>query len=173
MMKNSMKDLGPIYNTHRMVQEYAKKFYFPSFEKRLQLMKNEWQKGKEISAWKTKIYNNWNKVKVISADSEIKSADLKVGSKYPVVAEVELGDLTPSDIDVQIYYGKVEDETDVTRNFVNMINVTKKNSNTRYTYRGEIECRDTGLFGFTLRILPKHDLLINQFELGLIRWASF
>jgi starch phosphorylase len=166
-----MKELGPIYNTHRMVQEYARKFYFPAFEKRLQLMKNNWEKGKQFSAWKSKVYDNWSRVKFLNVKEENKNGDLKVGSKYSIFAEVELGDLTPNDVDVQIYYGKVENGDDSAKGFVNMTDVTKKTKSNKPTYRGEIECKDTGLFGFTLRVLPKHELLINQFELGLIRWA--
>ena len=96
---------------------------------------------------------------------------MKVGNNYSILAEVELGDLTPGDVDVQIYYGRVESGDNSAREYVNMTDITKKSKSASYTYKGEIECRDTGLFGFTLRILPKHDLLINQFELGLIRWA--
>ena len=40
------------------------------------------------------------------------------------------------------------------------------------TYQGEVSCEATGQFGYTLRILPKHKLLINAFELGLIKWAK-
>ena len=171
MMKNSMKELGPIYNTHRMVQEYARKFYFPSFEKRLYLIKNNWKKGKQFSMWKNKVYENWNQVKFISVNEENKNGDLKVGDKYFITAEVELGDLAPSDVDVQIYYGRVESGDNSSRKYVNMTDISKKIKSTKYTYKGEIECKGTGLFGFTLRVLPRHDLLINQFELGLIRWA--
>lgn len=171
MMKNSMKKLGPLYNSHRMVEEYAKKFYFVSYEKRMSLMKNDWQKGKEFSKWKNHLYENWNKVRFLSISEEEKNGDLKVGLKYPILAEVELGELTPDDVEVQIYYGKVDDGLEGSKKFVNMTHVVKKTKSTKYIYRGEIECKDTGQFGFTLRLLPKHSLLINPFELGLIRWA--
>jgi starch phosphorylase len=170
MMKNSMRTLGPFFNTHRMVREYSERFYFKAYEKRLLLMNNKWKKAKEFSAWKQKVYQNWNNVKFISIAEELKGVELKVGNKYPITAEVELGDLTPKDIDVQIYYGKI-DNGEKDKNFVTMTYVPKKSKDNRYTYRGEIECVNTGQFGFTLRILPKHELLINQFELGLIRWA--
>ena len=52
-----------------------------------------------------------------------------------------------------------------------MTHIVKKTKSSKYIYRGEINCKDTGQFGFTLRLLPKHPMLINQFELGLIRWA--
>ncbi len=170
-MKNSMKQLGPVYSTHRMVQEYAKKFYFPSLEKRLNLMKNDWEEGKQLSAWKRKVNSNWDKVKFMYITEEKKNKDLKVGEKYPIVAEVELGELTTNDVDVQIYFGKVDSGDETSRNYTNMIDVSKKNKSDKNIYRGEIECKDTGLIGFTLRILPKHKQLINPFEMGLIRWA--
>lgn len=171
MMKNSMKKLGPVYNSHRMVEQYSKKFYFASHEKRMTLMKNNWEKGKDFSQWKNRLYENWNRVKFLSISEEEKNGDLKVGLKYPILAEVELGDLTPDDVDVQIYYGKVDEGIDGTKSFVTMTHVIKKTKSSKYIYRGEINCKDTGQFGFTLRLLPKHPLLINKFELGLIRWA--
>jgi starch phosphorylase len=171
MMKNSMKKLGPVYNSHRMVEQYATKFYFASHEKRMTLMENNWEKGKAFSQWKNRLYANWDKVKFLSISEEEKNGDLKVGLKYPILAEVELGELTPEDVDVQIYFGKVDDGIDGTKSVVNMSHVIKKQKSSKFIYRGEINCKDTGQFGFTLRLLPKHSLLINQFELGLIRWA--
>lgn len=170
MMKNSMRNLGPVFNTHRMVQEYANKFYFTSYEKRTSLLKNNCDKGKKFSVWKAKVQDNWHKVKFVNITAETKNGDLKVGSKYPINAEVELGDLTPDDVDVQIYVGIVDDASEV-KSFVNMSYVPRRGKASSYTYHGEIECKDTGQIGYTLRILPKHPILNNQFQLGLIRWA--
>jgi starch phosphorylase len=170
-MKSSMKKLGPVFNSHRMVMEYANKFYFPSYEKRMSLMKNNWEKGKEYSQWKNKLYANWNKIKFISITDEKKNSDLIVGFKYPITAEVDLGELTPDDVDVQIYYGKFDENLDSVKSWVPMTNQTKKPKTNPFIYRGDIDCKETGQYGYTLRILPKHKLLINQFELGLIRWA--
>ncbi len=171
MMKNSMRTLGPKFTSHRMVSEYAQKFYFNSFEKRADLMKNECAKVREFSSWKSKVQNNWTNVKFISITEDDKSKELKVGEKYSIHAEIELGELTPDDVDVQIYFGKVDNGSGQPHNYVQMANQPKKKTGTYYIYKGEISCSDTGQFGFTLRILPKHTLLINQFELGLIRWA--
>jgi glycogen phosphorylase len=170
MMKNSMKKLGPVYNTHRMVEEYAHKFYFVSYEKRMGMMKSAWKQGKEFSAWKTKLNENWNRVRFLNITEEKKNGDLKVGAKYPIMTEIELGDLTPDDVEVQIYIGKADGVQSGAKECISMIHLPKK-SKEHFVYRGEIECKDTGQFGFTLRILPKHPMLINSFELGLIRWA--
>ncbi|MFC2135560.1 alpha-glucan family phosphorylase, partial [Bacteroidota bacterium] len=62
MIKNSMRKLGPLYNTNRMVEEYTRKFYNLSDERRKIMLENDWEKGREISKWKEKIRNNWNKI---------------------------------------------------------------------------------------------------------------
>ena len=111
------------------------------------------------------------KIKFISITDEKKNSDVIVGLKYPIVAEVDLGELTPDDVDLQIYYGKFDENLDSVKSWVPMTNQAKKPKTNPFVYRGDIECRETGQYGYTLRILPKHKLLINQFELGLIRWA--
>lgn len=172
MMKNSMKKLGPVYNTHRMVEEYFEMFYNQAYRKRTLLSENEWFKAKEFSAWKSKLLSNWSRIKFAGHTEFNKNEGLKVGAKYIVQAEIELGDLTPDDVEVQIYYGKVEDRNKISSNaFVNMKCTNVKNEGKPFKYKGEINCDDTGHFGFTLRVLPKNPMLINQFELGLIKWA--
>ncbi len=172
-MKNSMKNLGPVYNTHRMVEEYFNNFYNRAYEKRILLSESEWKKAKEYSAWKNKVTANWDKIKFAGHTELSRNQDLKIGTKYSIQAELELGELTPDDVEVQIYYGKVEDKLKVDSNdFVVMKCSNAKNQGNIYKYKGEISCDDTGHFGFTLRVLPKHPLMINQFELGLIKWAK-
>ena len=151
-----------------MVEEYFYKFYLKSYETRKELMKDDWKKAKEFAAWKMNLNNNWNKLKFESIVQENKNGDMKVGDNYIISADIDLAELTQKDIDVQIYFGKVEDNTQQ-NSFVKMKYVSKKG--TIYKYKGEIPCDTTGHFGFTLRILPDHPLLINPFELGLIKWA--
>ena len=172
MMKNSMKTLGPVYNTHRMVTQYFEMFYNRAFEKRAQLAEKGWKKAKDFSAWKSNLISNWDKIKVINFSEINKNESLKVGAKYSLQAEVDLGGLSPNDVEVQIYFGKMEDKNIQSNNTsINMNCVPGKNEGPIFNYKGEINCTDTGFFGFTLRILPKHPMLINQFELGLIKWA--
>ncbi|MBI9073432.1 MAG: alpha-glucan family phosphorylase [Melioribacteraceae bacterium] len=172
MMKSSMKKLGPVFNTNRMVEEYTQKFYIQAHKRRKSLMENDWKEGKEFTEWKKKLINNWENVKFISYASESGKDEVKVGTNYSINAEVDLGQLTPNDIEVQIYYGKVDSRDEAHSNSIaNMEYIPNGNKIGVFKYKGEITCKSSGNFGFTLRILPKHPLLINPFELGVIRWA--
>ncbi len=172
MMKASMRDLGPIFNTNRMVEEYTTKFYLKSNEKRNYLKENNWQKAKEFTTWKTNLLKNWNQIKFVDAKVLKELSEIKVDSKYALSAEVYLGELTPDDVEVQIYYGKVDKKDDTTNNYaITMRHVSSDENKKTHKFEGEIICKSTGHFGFTFRILPKHELLINPFELSVIHWA--
>jgi starch phosphorylase len=173
MMKESMKNLAPRFNTNRMVAEYFKKYYHQAYENRKLLMADDWKSGKEFAEWKSKIFSNWKKIKFKTINAEIQNNDLEVGSKYIIDAEVDLGELTPKDVHVQVYYGKVDEKHIAHSNsFFDMDLVEEASSSKTYKYKGEIQCERTGDFGYTLRILPNHSLLINPFEIGLIKWAD-
>ncbi len=172
MMKNSMKRLGPFFNTDRMVEQYMMKFYMQAFERRKMLMKNDWKLGKEFTLWKQNLYSNWDKVKIVEHHPVDSNGEFKVGEKYKISAVVELGELSPADVEVQIYYGSFSKKDEPHANKFTVMEFVKKTQNkNRYEYEGYIPCESTGQFGYTLRVLPKHELLINNFELGLIRWA--
>ncbi len=173
IMKASMKTLGPQFNSHRMLKEYTQKFYVQSYERRKILMEKDWAKAREFSAWKKKLYNNWNKIKFVKIDQQKSKDDIRVGSKFLINANLDLGSLSPDDVDVQIYFGNLEVKADISSNqFVRMKNIAAGSDGKSYSYEGEIDCESTGIFGFTLRVLPNHPMLINPFELGLIRWAE-
>jgi len=172
MMKGSMKNLGPVFNTSRMVAEYNDKFYMKSLERRKYILENDWEHAKKYSKWKTNLVKNWKGIKFISVSEENEKSEMKVDSTYSLVCEVDLGKLKSEDIEVQIYYGKVDDRYETNaNNFVVMDFVEKNSESNTHKFTGEIKCDNTGHFGYTLRILPKHELLNNPFELNLIHWA--
>jgi starch phosphorylase len=172
MMKESMKNLGPVFNTNRMVSQYTEKYYMNALERRKFIMENNWDEGKNYTKWKTNLFSNWNDVKFISISEENEKSEMQVNDTYKIVTEVDLGKLTPDDVEVQIYYGKVDDKYDTKANNYVVMNYVKTNKDVKvHMFEGEIKCSSTGNFGYTLRILPKHKLLHNPFELNLIHWA--
>ncbi|MGE5402362.1 MAG: alpha-glucan family phosphorylase [Ignavibacteriales bacterium] len=171
-MKSSMKKLGPVFNTNRMVEQYFVKFYNRAFENRKALMKNNCQQVKTLNEWKKKVKDNWNQVKFVNLSYEGTSTDVKVGSEFTVKAEVFLGALSPDDVEVQVYYGSVDRQNIAHANTFTTMQVEKSKSRSEVCiYKGAIICQQSGQYGFTARILPKHPLLNNPLDLGVISWA--
>ncbi|NOX67147.1 MAG: glycosyltransferase family 1 protein [Chlorobi bacterium] len=171
-IKASMSQLGPVYNTDRMLEEYTNKFYLNALKKRKLLMKNNWEEAKSFSQWKSNLLTHWNEVHFVNVDNP-KNEEIKIGSKFKVNAELNIGELTPNDIEVQIYFGKVDKADEPHANkFVTMKYLSKDDKSGNLIYEGVISCVTTGEFGYTLRVLPNHPLLINKFELGVIKWVN-
>jgi starch phosphorylase len=103
-----MKRLGAFFNTHRMITEYFEKYYRPSFEKRFVLFDKSWKNAIDIAAWKEKVKQDWSKIKVVNFNTNGKAKPIFVGEEFPVSADISLGDLTPDDVEVQIYFGPIE-----------------------------------------------------------------
>jgi len=174
MIKNSMKKLGPYFNTHRMVKEYFEKYYYSAYQKNINLRKNNWEVVKNLTQWKEQVIKNWNQIKIENINTMKNGLETYVGDNYSVNAEIFLGELMPDDVEVQIYYGLIDKQDDpFAFKTIPMRVVNKKqNGNMVYKYVGSINCNDTGLFAFTIRILPKHNLMVHPFELGKVFWAN-
>lgn len=172
-VKNSMTNLCPFFNTHRMVEEYFKKFYFKSFQKRNEFIKNDWSLAKNITAWRSHVKNEWGNIRIVEYKSDFNHKPVKVGENINIEAEIDLGNLTPADILVQVYYGPVEKQENANVNDVAVMESSgRKNKNGFYKFTGILKTELSGQQGYTIRIMPKHDMLIHPFELGLIYWAE-
>ncbi len=172
-IKASMKKLTPFFNTHRMVEEYFRKFYHKAYNNRKQLLENKWELAKELTAWKKKVTDNWSSIKVSEIEYLTGNKDVKVGTEFSIKANIHLGNLAPEDVEVQIYFGSMDKQEMAHANSAVTMEPEKssKSSKGNYNYKGSVVCKTSGNFGYTIRILPKHSLLVSPFDLGVIYWA--
>ena len=76
-------------------------------------------------------------------------------------------------MDVEVYYGKITEEGVV--DDIQIIPMQLEESdeeNLEYKYSAKIELRSGGDYGYTFRVIPKHKMILNPMNLGLIKWIS-
>ncbi|MBI3117815.1 MAG: alpha-glucan family phosphorylase, partial [Candidatus Hydrogenedentes bacterium] len=169
-MKTSIRTICPIFNTYRMVQEYAERFYIPCSKRRNDLMQTKRARALTLAGWKSRVRQAWPQVhfkKVQSGGTE----GLPVGSKLPVTAEVFLGPLTNSDVTVEVYYGDLDPQGQIPFGRAMELDFQDKSTDSVFTFEGAIPCDRTGELGFTFRVIPNHPDLAEKHELALIAWA--
>jgi starch phosphorylase len=70
-------------------------------------------------------------------------------------------------VDVQVVHGRVDDSDELREPSVTSLSVGETYEHGRYRFDGEIRLERTGPFGYTVRIVPKHERLASGAELGL------
>ncbi|MHC5118469.1 MAG: alpha-glucan phosphorylase, partial [Planctomycetota bacterium] len=100
--------------------------------------------------------------------------ELAVGSQVQVTAHVHLGRLEPSDVSVQIYFGQVDSSGRIKGGQIAEMTYDQDSVDPQRvaTFTGTIPCRISGRHGYALRILPRHQDLVEPYESGLILWES-
>ncbi|WP_045216637.1 alpha-glucan family phosphorylase [Desulfonatronovibrio magnus] len=169
-MKNGLKDLCPVFSSHRMVEDYATTAYLPAYDNFVKLEKNEFEKAKSLASWRMDLMTKWGDVKIRNVRS-VEEDVLHSGDELTISAEVYINGLSAKDIQVEIYSGSV----DINGDFLNrntMCMARKEEVEKGWIrYEGTIKTSTTGRFGYTVRILPHHPLLLDPHCLGLIHWA--
>jgi glycogen phosphorylase len=82
---------------------------------------------------------------------------------------VSLGALPPGDVDVQVVHGRTNHHGDELHD-VSTLSLTFVESyeHGRHQFSGDLALRSSGAFGYTVRVLPRHDGLATTAELGLV-----
>lgn len=170
-MKRSMTSLGPVFNTNRMVTEYAERFYLPTYDRMDRLRQNNCAAVKELTGWKARLASAWPSVKVEKVQADT-SQECRVGHVLPVKATVQLAALDPKEVLVQLYYGRVDGNQNLVHGRTVTMQPEGELKGGRLNYQGEIPCGTTGNHGFTVRVLPYHPGLAHPLETNLVTWGA-
>jgi len=173
-MKAAMQHHAGAYNTNRMVGEYCEICYLPAVRRVRQLMEGDAPaaRAKTLAAWKARVAAHWSGlgIETVTADQP-DGQDLKVGDQLQVQAEVDLGTLKPTDVVVQLFYGRLDAEGQIDQSQAVPMLIAQSKGEGVYVFAGAISCQTSGRYGYTLRILPHHEDLGNPFEMGLVLWG--
>lgn len=168
-MKRSITTLVPAFNTNRMVQEYFDNCYLPSYHRYQRLGGTDLHGATTLSTWRRRIVQNWDHIRIEGVEAPAGQM-LRVGSNFPVKVNVALGSIQPDEVEVQICYGLLDVLGQIPEPKAMALSLESANGPTA-TFSGMIPCNTSGQFGFSARVLPKHQDLPNLFEPGLVTWG--
>ncbi len=170
-MKNSIITTGGEYSTARMLVDYANNLYVPL----MNLTKSYYRdldKVSRFNTWKKDVHVNWKDVK-ISQIKQVENVTVDAGNNLDVECEVILPNIEIRNISAEVYYGKILENGIVED--VKIIPMELKEVNEaekKYKYIAKIELTTGGNYGYTFRIMPKHDMILEPANLDLIKWVT-
>ncbi|HEY3631780.1 MAG TPA: alpha-glucan family phosphorylase [Jatrophihabitantaceae bacterium] len=169
MVRHTLKTLGPKVMATRMVRDYVAELYAPAAASAERLAADGYQAAKELASWRTGVLEAWPGVKVLHVESQLEG-DPQLGGQLHLRAEVALNGLADSDVDVEAVYGAVDVDDRLTD--VRTVSLTQvDNGDGPSRFEGDVPLERTGPFGYTVRVLPRSELLATPAELGVIASA--
>lgn len=171
MVKSSLKSLAPQVSASRMLRDYLSLMYEPLAVSADSLHMDDFKLAKALAEWKDRVSRVWSQVAIHPVgDGDPTFANR--GDIREVTAIIELGELNPEDVAVQLIHGQVGpgDELYDTQT-VTMELVGPEPQPGRYRFHGSFVCELAGRYGYSLRVVPSHPNLASFAELGKITWA--
>jgi starch phosphorylase len=167
-MKGSIKTITPYFNTNRMVQEYTEKIYTPTSENLKKLTADNLSLLKNLVLWKKNILSKWDKVEIKSIVANKKS-EIYIGETIEITTKIYLDTLNENDVSVILYYGKLNNKENIVDGKMEAMKFVGKDENSVFTFSTMLKSKMSGVFGYNVRILPKHEGLPNSYIEGLIK----
>src|SRR5213078_1723774 len=89
LMRESIRSVTPVFNTHRMVEEYTERLYLPAAHSYENFSRDGCGAATQLSQWKTQIRKDWPQVQI--SDVQVVNKDrqnILVGESLQITARV-------------------------------------------------------------------------------------
>lgn len=172
-MKRCIKANAPRFNTHRMLRDYATGSYIPAHSFATRLNADKLQAAKGLADHTDRYRHCWHQIQVQHVDSQRANAGpIPVRSLVHVTAHVYLGELTPDEVQVQLYHGPLNALGEMTAGTPITMQHQQQTKDGTHLFVGAFSPTSSGQHGYSVRVIPHDDRLVTPFLPGLITWDN-
>lgn len=168
MIRDTLSGLGPKVLASRMVRDYVTDLYAPASVSAAAL--EPAGAAEDLGAWKRRVRAAWPQVDVHHVEANVTGV-VEVNATISFVAEIGLGELSTDDVEVQIVSGQVDDLDQLHELEITAMVPQGPGQNGAQRYAVDKAATQTGAVGYTLRVVPRNDLLVDSTELGVATLA--
>ncbi|GAB3389366.1 glycosyltransferase family 1 protein [Humibacter soli] len=171
-VRHTLKTLSPELSADRMVRQYVEELYVPASHEARELQAARYAGAREFSAWKARIAAAWPQVSVVHVESGGVDAVPQVGDRLRLRAHVELGELKPDDVAVEVVYGHTGEDDELVAVLRETLEAHEGGTGSAIAFEGIVPLDRSGSFGYTVRVVPNNAYMASPAELGLIAIAE-
>ncbi|MCH5218776.1 MAG: alpha-glucan family phosphorylase [Muribaculaceae bacterium] len=167
-IKRSIGHIAPHYTMQRQLDDYIAKFYIPETKRFHKLIAHNFEKAREIVAWKEEVASKWDQVRVLSVNfDEQMGGKLQTGKEYHVTCRIDNAGLGDS-IGVEMVVFKEEDGESKYYNRQELKEVSREGNEA--TYELKAKAKNAGVYRYALRLYPKNAALPHRQDFAYMRW---
>lgn len=171
MMKASIKMSLMSFTSNRMLAEYDEVMYGPALQESRSLWENDKQKVHWLVGQHDRLTAHWGKVRLSQPSTDRDISELHAGGKFEVTTAVDLGEIKPEEVDVEVYYGPVNSANVITQSLARKMEIAEDKGNGKYVYKQTVTCESTGRYGMTTRATPSGKDW-KKMAPGFITWSD-
>ncbi len=175
MVAHTFRTLGPRVQASRMVREYVTGLYLPAARASRLLAVGQdgvpFAAARELAAWKHRVSLAWGGVRVehVEAEDGLRGP----GDGLLVRASVALGQLSATDVAVEVVCGRVDENEEIAEPVTSGMTLDGAcGDGDTARYVGRADLGRPGPFGYTVRVVPSHPLLAGSAEMGLVTFPQ-
>ncbi len=169
-IKNSIAQITPRYTTKRMIDDYIEKFYLKLAKRSGILKENNFEKAKEIAAWKEKMALGWDAIEVLKVDlPENLIHNTQVGEDYNLNVILDVKDLDNKGVGVELVVTKSGTNNKETLYDVEELKLVKTEGTILY-FNIDYQMNLAGSFKYAFRMFPKNEDLPHRMDFCYVRW---
>ena len=171
-VKNTMVRIAPEFTMRRMIDDYYEKYYNKLAERHKKLIQNEFEKAKEIAAWKARLTEEWDNIEVINYSFEKTDDNIyKSGHDYKAEIALHVKNLPRENVGVEFIItrlGKNGEYKYVDSKEFKLVSCKAG----KCLYRAVLVPERAGSFYYGIRLYPKHPDLPHRQDFYLLRWID-
>ena len=134
---------------------------------------NDLNKVAEYDAWKQNMYASWKDVQIEQLENNADNITVDAGTSIDVKCSVVLPNIDPGSVRVEVYYGKFLEEGTVQNvKIIPMKMDGKEEENKKYYYTAKIDLSSGGNYGYSFRVMPQNEMLLDSANMDLVKWIE-
>jgi glycogen phosphorylase len=171
-MATAASRLGRMFSSDRMLGDYLEISYAPAAARVRRLSEDSDKGARELAAWKAKTRVAWDAVEFTSVTLDpADPARVAPGHSFRVEVQLRLGELGPEDLAVDWFEGEMDRSGGVDAGYSTPLAFVERKDGTA-TWAGTVQRPADDRRGYSVRVRPRHPLLLHPNETGLVLWAE-
>jgi len=168
-IKNSIAQIAPHYTTKRMFEDYIERFYNKLLTRSVSLTANNFEKAKELAAWKEEVASHWDELEVvaINVDENLHGKGLEVGDVIHIELILDRHNMNGFvGVELVSFYLDSNDNVNVQpMDFV-------KQEGTRVYFSSAVTVTETGSAKYSFRIYPYNKDIPHRMDFAYVKWVN-
>lgn len=165
-VKRSIGHIAPHFTMKRMIDDYIERFYDPEAKRFKALDAHDFALAKEIVAWKNKVVDAWDGIKVLEFNTN-NDSQTTTGNDYTAKAVIDTNGLG-RELGLEYVAYRVEDGVEHLHSVV-PFKVVKEEGNI-LTYELHERLQDPGVYRYAFRLYPINPNLPHRQAFAYVRW---